>query len=46
VNKHYRDTLAPEDLTDPALMTESFAALDELTKLMNLGGDFYPFQRR
>ena len=46
VNKHYRDTLAPEDLTDSALMTESFAALDELTKLMNLGGDFYPFQRR
>jgi len=45
VNSHYRDTLAPEDLADPALMTESFTALDELTSIMNLGRDFYPFQR-
>jgi len=45
VNKHYRETLAPEDLPDPHLMIESFAALDELTALMNLGSDFYPFQR-
>lgn len=45
VNAHYRDALAPEDLPDPALMVESFTALDELTRLMNLGSDFYPFQR-
>lgn len=45
VNTHYRDTLLPEDLPDPALMEESFAALDALTKIMQLGDDFYPFQR-
>ena len=46
VNAYYRDTLAPEDLIDPNLMEESFAALDALTKIMNLGSDFYPFQRQ
>lgn len=45
VKKHYRETLAPEDLPDPSLMVESFSALDELTSIMNLGADFYPFQR-
>ena len=45
INRHYRDQLSPEDLPDPLLMTESFTALDELTKIMNLGSDFYPFQR-
>ena len=45
VNTHYRDTLAPEDLPNPAIMEESFAALDELSKIMNLGDGFYPFQR-
>ena len=45
VTKHYRENLSPEDTRDPALMTESFAALDELTKIMGLGQDFYPFQR-
>ncbi len=45
VTRHYRDTLAPEDLRDPVLMDESFNALDELTEIMNLGTDFYPFQR-
>lgn len=44
INTHYRDTLAPEDLPDPSLMEESFAALDELTKIMKLGPNFYPFQ--
>ena len=43
--RHYRETLAPEDLPDPALMTESFTALDELTSILGLGSDFYPFQR-
>jgi succinylarginine dihydrolase len=44
VNKHYRDTLAPDDLGDPALLRESQTALDELVGIMKLGGDFYPFQ--
>lgn len=43
--RHYRDRLAPADLRDPALLTESRTALDELTSLMTLGADFYPFQR-
>lgn len=43
--KHYRETLAPEDLSDPSLMEESFKALDELTRILDLGSDFYPFQR-
>jgi succinylarginine dihydrolase len=45
VTRHYRDALAPDDLADPQLMDESFAALDELTSIMDLGSDFYPFQR-
>ena len=45
IEKHYREKLAPEDIRDPAIMSESFDALDELTKIMNLGTDFYPFQR-
>jgi succinylarginine dihydrolase len=45
VERHYRDRLAPDDLRDPALVEESRAALDELTRLLSLGGDFYPFQR-
>lgn len=44
VQRHYRDQVAATDLADPALMRESFAALDELTKLMNLG-TVYDFQR-
>jgi len=44
VKKHYRDRLMPEDLADPALMTESFAALDELTQILALGS-IYDFQR-
>jgi succinylarginine dihydrolase len=42
--KHYRDRLMPEDLGDPALMEESFAALDELSQILNLGS-VYDFQR-
>ena len=45
VNKYYRESLAPEDLQDASLMEESFEALDVLTKIMDLGDDFYPFQR-
>jgi len=45
VNTHYRDDLSPQDLADPALMEESFTALDALTKILGLGNSFYPFQR-
>ena len=45
VTSHYREELAPDDLGDPALMGESFTALDALTKILNLGSGFYPFQR-
>jgi succinylarginine dihydrolase len=45
VQRHYREELAPDDLTDPLLMEESFAALDALTGILDLGSDFYPFQR-
>lgn len=43
VEKHYRDRLAPSDLGDPALLDEGRAALDELTKILQLGS-IYPFQ--
>ncbi len=36
VETHYRDTLSPDDLGDVSLMAESFAAHDELNKLLNL----------
>jgi succinylarginine dihydrolase len=45
VEKHYRETLSPDDLADPALLMEGRVALDELTGIMRLGSDFYPFQR-
>lgn len=44
VEKHYRETLAPADLADPALLDESRRALDELTGLLGLGA-IYPFQQ-
>ncbi|AJQ97628.1 N-succinylarginine dihydrolase [Gynuella sunshinyii] len=44
VNKHYRDRLSFDDLSDPALLQESRTALDELTGLLNLGS-IYDFQR-
>ncbi len=45
IHTHYREELAPGDLGDPALVRETQAALDELTRILPLGGDFYPFQR-
>jgi succinylarginine dihydrolase len=45
VTRHYRELLSPDDLRDPLLLQESFAALEALTSLLGLGGDFYPFQR-
>jgi len=43
--KHYREELGPGDLGDPALVRETQTALDELTRILPLGGAFYPFQR-
>lgn len=44
VEKHYRDELNEKDLVDPQLLMESRTALDELTKILNLGS-VYEFQR-
>ena len=43
IEKHYRDQLAPADLADPRLLTESRDALDELTRILELGS-IYRFQ--
>lgn len=43
--RHYREELGPADLGDPAIVDEARAALDELTRILPLGGSFYPFQR-
>ncbi|MBL8548150.1 MAG: N-succinylarginine dihydrolase [Hyphomonadaceae bacterium] len=45
IRKHYREELAPGDLGDPALVMETQTALDDLRRILPLGGDFYPFQR-
>jgi succinylarginine dihydrolase len=45
VRAHYREELAPPDLADPTLVDETRRALDELTRILPLGSDFYPFQR-
>jgi succinylarginine dihydrolase len=45
IRTHYREELAPPDLADPALIDETRRALDELTRILPLGSDFYPFQR-
>ncbi|WP_062268153.1 N-succinylarginine dihydrolase [Endozoicomonas arenosclerae] len=44
VEKHYRDRLTEADLADPQLLIESRTALDELTRLLQLGS-VYQFQR-
>ena len=36
VEKHYRETLSPADLTDPSLATETEAALAELSTILGL----------
>ena len=41
---HYRDRLVEADLADPSLLLESQTALDELTRILNLGS-VYDFQR-
>ncbi|MBL8744044.1 MAG: N-succinylarginine dihydrolase, partial [Myxococcales bacterium] len=44
VGRHYRDRLVPADLADPALHREGMEALDELTRMLELGS-VYEFQR-
>jgi len=44
VDTHYRDRLEEKDLADPKLLLESRTALDELTRILDLGA-VYPFQR-
>ena len=43
VRRHYRETLMPADLADPALLEESRRALEELTGILRLGW-IYAFQ--
>jgi len=43
VDKHYRDRMSENDLTDPNLLLECRTALDELTQILKLGS-VYPFQ--
>ncbi len=43
VEKHYRDRMGDDELTDPLLVMEVRTALDELTKILKLG-TVYPFQ--
>ncbi|PCJ50544.1 MAG: N-succinylarginine dihydrolase [Gammaproteobacteria bacterium] len=43
VNTYYRDRMSAVDLADPQLLIENRTALDQLTKLLNLGS-VYPFQ--
>jgi succinylarginine dihydrolase len=43
IERHYRDRLKPSDLGDPAFLGETRAALDELTRILELGS-IYPFQ--
>jgi succinylarginine dihydrolase len=45
ISTHYRAELSPADLSDPLLIDETRKALDELTRILPLGTDFYPFQR-
>ncbi|MEN4671523.1 N-succinylarginine dihydrolase [Pantoea agglomerans] len=44
VDRHYRDRLTQADLVDPELLREGRDALDELTKLLDLG-NVYAFQQ-
>jgi succinylarginine dihydrolase len=44
MTRRYRDRLSAEDLADPALLDETRSALDELTRILDLGS-IYDFQR-
>lgn len=43
IQRHYRDRLTGEELSDHLLLRESMEALDELTQILHLGS-IYPFQ--
>lgn len=43
IERHYRESLVPDDLADPALLREGRDALDELTRLLKIG-TVYEFQ--
>ncbi len=43
VEKHYRDRILPQDLADPQLADEAMAALDALTRILDMGA-LYDFQ--
>ncbi|NBV43175.1 succinylarginine dihydrolase, partial [bacterium] len=43
VNSYYRDCLIPDDLATASVIDEGYLALDELTRLLNLG-KIYDFQ--
>lgn len=45
VDRHYRDRMSDADLVDPQLLIECRTALDELTRILDLGS-VYPFQRQ
>jgi len=45
IQKHYRDQLHPKDLLDSKFIVEVYTALDELTKILNMGS-FYSFQKK
>ncbi|SQC92962.1 N-succinylarginine dihydrolase [Cedecea neteri] len=44
VDRWYRDRLTQADLADPQLLREGREALDELTRILDLGS-VYPFQQ-
>jgi succinylarginine dihydrolase len=44
IDRHYRDRLLPQDLSDPSLARECMTALDQLTQILRLGS-VYDFQR-
>lgn len=44
VRRYYRDRLAPSDLADPSLLDEGRAALDEISRVLDLGS-VHEFQR-
>lgn len=44
IEKHFRDKLTEKDLLDPALIEESYTALDEVSQILKLGS-IYSFQK-
>ncbi len=44
VSRHYRESVAPDEIASPRLLLEARTALDELTQILGLGS-IYHFQR-